>query len=56
MKIRDLTPDRLDFHTDLAIADAMRAFDRHVDIAFTFHETEVSHVTWQATVGGYGGV
>ena len=55
MKIRDLTPDRLDFHTDLAIADAMRAFDRHVDIAFTFHETEVSHVTWQAAVGGYEG-
>ena len=56
MKIRDLTPDRLDFHTDLAIADAMRAFDRRVDIAFTFHETEVSHVTWQEAVGGMGGV
>ena len=55
MKTRDLTPDRLDFHTDLAIADAMRAFDRRVDIAFTFHATEVSRVTWQAAVGGMGG-
>ena len=55
MKIGDLMPDPCVFHTDLAIADAMRAFDRRVDIAFTFHETEVSHVTWQEAVGGYGG-
>ena len=56
MKIGDLMPDPCVFHTDLAIADAMRAFDRRVDIAFTFHETEVSHVTWQEAVGGMGGV
>ena len=56
MKFWDLLPDRLDFHTDLAIAAPTRALARRVEAFPIFHGTGLCDMTWQAAAGGREGV